>query len=105
MRGVETRYPLIEKLIYALIVALLKLQTYFDAHLVEVIMDQSLQKILENPNRFGRIVKCSIELSEFGLQYKPRTSIKAQALADFMVECTHDSGEETPELINLIEDS
>ncbi|GAA0174513.1 hypothetical protein LIER_27891 [Lithospermum erythrorhizon] len=34
----------------------------------------------------GRIVKWAIELSEFDLRYNPRTSIKAQALADFMVE-------------------
>ncbi|GAA0168662.1 hypothetical protein LIER_23329 [Lithospermum erythrorhizon] len=33
------------------------------------------------------------------------TSIKAQVLADFMVECTHGPAEATPELINLIEDS
>ena len=27
-----------------------------------------------------------VELSEFKIQYKPRTTIKAQALADFLVE-------------------
>ncbi|GAA0165053.1 hypothetical protein LIER_20552 [Lithospermum erythrorhizon] len=61
--------------------------------------------ILENPSKLGRIVKWAIELSEFDLRYKPNTSIKAQALADFVVECTNRPNEEAPELINLIEAS
>ncbi|GAA0142010.1 hypothetical protein LIER_35497 [Lithospermum erythrorhizon] len=35
MRGAEARYPLTEKLVYALIVAAQKLKRYFKAHLVE----------------------------------------------------------------------
>ena len=34
------------------------------------------------------MVKWSIELSEYGLEFRPRKSIRAQALADFMAECT-----------------
>ena len=32
------------------------------------------------------MVSWSIELSEFGIQYEPRTAIKAQSLTDFLVE-------------------
>ena len=35
-----------------------------------------------------RIVLWAIELSEFDIQYFPRTAIKAQALADFILEFT-----------------
>ncbi|GAA0144969.1 hypothetical protein LIER_36046 [Lithospermum erythrorhizon] len=42
MRGAETRSPLVEKLVYALIVATRKLKPYIEAHLVEVITDQPL---------------------------------------------------------------
>ncbi|GAA0151875.1 hypothetical protein LIER_10497 [Lithospermum erythrorhizon] len=62
-------------------------------------------QILENPSRSRRIVKLAIELSEFDLRYKPRTSIKAQALVDFMVECTHGPEEEGLELVNVFEAS
>ncbi|GAA0186064.1 hypothetical protein LIER_33352 [Lithospermum erythrorhizon] len=41
-----------------------KLKPYFDAHPVEVIMDQPLRQILENPNQSGRIVKWAIDLRE-----------------------------------------
>ncbi|GAA0143687.1 hypothetical protein LIER_35791 [Lithospermum erythrorhizon] len=74
-----------------------KLKPYFEAHPVEVITDQPLRQIMENPSRSGRIVKWAIELSEFDLRYKPRTSMKAQALADFMVECTHGPDAGAPE--------
>ncbi|XP_074324061.1 uncharacterized protein LOC141660983 [Apium graveolens] len=36
----------------------------------------------------GRLIKWEIELGEFDIKYKPRTAIKAQALVDFVVECT-----------------
>lgn len=34
------------------------------------------------------MVKCSVELSEFDISYKPQAAIKAQALANFIVELT-----------------
>ncbi|GAA0185807.1 hypothetical protein LIER_33095 [Lithospermum erythrorhizon] len=102
MRGAETRYPLAEKVVFALIVAPRKLKPYLEAHLVEVITNQPLWQILENQSWAGRIVKWVIELSEFDLRYKPRTSIKAQEMADFMVECTQGPTDEAPELVSLV---
>ncbi|GAA0144495.1 hypothetical protein LIER_04927 [Lithospermum erythrorhizon] len=80
-----------------------KLKPYFEAQQVEVITDQSLRQILENPRRSGRIVKWPIELSELDLRYKAWTSIKAQALADFVVECTHGPTDEALGLVKLVE--
>ncbi|GAA0156793.1 hypothetical protein LIER_14197 [Lithospermum erythrorhizon] len=53
MRGAETRYPLTEKMVFALIVAARKLKHYFEANPIEVITDQPLRKILENPSFSG----------------------------------------------------
>ena len=36
----------------------------------------------------GRMVQWAIELSQFNIEYHPRTAIKAQALADFIAEFT-----------------
>lgn len=44
--------------------------------------------MLHKLEAFGRLVKWSVELSEVGNSYQPRVAIKAQALADFIVECT-----------------
>ena len=36
----------------------------------------------------GRMVQWAVELSQFDIKYHPRTTIKAQVLADFIVEFT-----------------
>ena len=41
----------------------------------------------------GWMVKLSIELNEYSLEFQPRQSIKAQALADFMAECSFHSSQ------------
>ncbi|XP_024033590.1 uncharacterized protein LOC112095713 [Citrus clementina] len=82
----ETRYPLMEKWALTLITAARKLRPYFQAHPIVVMTDQPLRQTLQKPDASGRLVKWSVELSEFDISYKPRGAIKAQALADFMVD-------------------
>ncbi|XP_074351430.1 uncharacterized protein LOC141690540 [Apium graveolens] len=53
------------------------------AHKIEVLTDQPLRNILYSLKASGRLIKWKIELGEFDIKYKPRTAIKAQALADF----------------------
>ena len=36
----------------------------------------------------GRMVQWAIKLSQFDIEYHPRTTIKAQALANFVIEFT-----------------
>ncbi|GFS37212.1 hypothetical protein Acr_00g0050680 [Actinidia rufa] len=88
--GAEARYPRIKKIAYALMIAARKLRHYFQAHSIIVLTDQPLKQILQRSDTSGRLLKWSIELSEFHIEYKPRTAIKAQALADFIVESTHE---------------
>ncbi|GFS34928.1 hypothetical protein Acr_00g0036800 [Actinidia rufa] len=90
LMGAEARYPRIEKLAYALMIATRKLRHYFQAHPIIVLTDQPLKQILQRPDTSGRLLKWSIELSEFRIEYRPRMAIKAQALADFIVESTHE---------------
>ncbi|KAL2240901.1 UNVERIFIED_CONTAM: hypothetical protein Sindi_0731300 [Sesamum indicum] len=40
--------------------------------------------MLGKPNTSGRLVKWAVELSEYDIYYLPKTTIKAQALADFI---------------------
>uniref|UniRef100_A0A2N9E2N4 RNase H type-1 domain-containing protein n=1 Tax=Fagus sylvatica TaxID=28930 RepID=A0A2N9E2N4_FAGSY len=44
------------------------------------------RKAMNKPDAAGRLVQWSIEMSEFHIDYRPRTAIKAQALADFIAE-------------------
>ncbi|KAK2998543.1 hypothetical protein RJ639_023122 [Escallonia herrerae] len=88
LQDVETRYPKIEKIALALIILARHLRPYFQSHTIVILTDQPLGKVLLSPKALGRLVNWSIELGEFDIQYKSHTIIKAQALADFIVECT-----------------
>ena len=41
------------------------------------------------PDLSGRMARWAIELSEFGIQYKPYLTRKGQVLADFLAEVPH----------------
>ena len=43
---------------------------------------------MNNPEAAGRMALWAIELSEFDIQYRPRTAIKGQAIANFIAEFT-----------------
>ena len=43
---------------------------------------------MSNPDAAGRLELWAIELSEFDIQYCPRTIIKGQVFADFIAEFT-----------------
>jgi hypothetical protein len=47
-----------------------------------------LGEIIRNRNANGRIVKWSIKLGEFEIDFPPRQAIKLQILADFVSEWT-----------------
>ncbi|KAK0601486.1 hypothetical protein LWI29_024751 [Acer saccharum] len=87
----ETRYSPVEKLALTLITAARKLRPYFQAHKIGVYTNCPLKLILQKPEVSGRLTKWVIELSEFNVEYLPRTAIKAQAVADFVAEFTEPS--------------
>ena len=87
-KGAEERYPPMEKLAFALITVARKLQPYFQAHTIVLLTNHPLRKAMNKPNTTGLLIQWSIELSEFDIDYRSRTAIKAQALADFIAEFT-----------------
>ena len=50
--------------------------------------DQLIKKAMNKPKAAGWMVQWAIELSQFDVEYRPRTAIKAQALEDFIAEFT-----------------
>ena len=65
-----------KKLAFALVTAAHKLKPYFQAHTVNVLTDKPLRRAMSNPKAAGRLALWAIELSEFDIQYRPRTAIK-----------------------------
>ena len=88
-----------EKLAFALVMAARKLKPYFQAHTVNVLTNKPLRRAMSNPEAAGRLALWAIKLSEFDIQYRLRTAIKGQVVADFIAEFTHDEdkgAEESP---------
>ncbi|GKD68750.1 reverse transcriptase domain-containing protein [Tanacetum coccineum] len=96
LQGLEINYTPMEKLILALVSASKRLKRYFQAHKIIVITDQPIKHILSNSEVTRRLLKWSFELEEHDIHYRPRTSVKGQILADFIVERLEDDPSDTP---------
>jgi ribonuclease HI len=78
----------LEKISYAIVMASRKLHHYFEAFKVRVTSDRGLGELFHNPEAFVRIAKWAAELSSYHITFEPRTTIKSQVLADFIVDWT-----------------
>ena len=52
-----------------------------------------MKRAISSPEAAGRMALWAIELSEFDIQYRPRTTMKGQAVADFVAEYTQSKGQ------------
>ena len=57
--------------------------------MVVVLADKPIRRAMNNPKAAGWLALWAIELSEFDIQYLPRTAIKGHVIADFIAEFTN----------------
>jgi hypothetical protein len=65
-----------------------KLRHYFEAFKVRVTLDRGLGELFRNLEASVRIAKWAAELFGYHITFEPRTAIKSQVLADFVVDWT-----------------
>jgi hypothetical protein len=78
-----------------------KLRHYFEALKVRVTSDRGLGELFRNLEASVRIAKWAGKLSEYHITFEPKTTIKSQVLADFIVDWTGPTWqqEESPEKV------
>ncbi|GJX54841.1 reverse transcriptase domain-containing protein [Tanacetum coccineum] len=91
LQAPKLNYTPMEKLVLVLVCAAKRLRRYFQAHPNVVITDQQIKQVISRPDVAGRLQKWSIMLGEHNITYRPRTSVKGQILANFLVEKPDDA--------------
>ncbi|KAL0295758.1 UNVERIFIED_CONTAM: hypothetical protein Scaly_3089700 [Sesamum calycinum] len=102
LNGTEGRHTPTEKMALALVVTARRLCPYFLSHPIRVKMNLPLKQTLGKPNTSERLVNWFVKLSEYDISYLPRTTIKAQALANFVSEMARISLDDTPKIKNWL---
>jgi hypothetical protein len=65
-----------------------KLCHYFQTHKITVPLSFPLGEIIRHRDANGRIVKWSVDLGEFDIEFCPRQAIKSLIMVDFVLEWT-----------------
>jgi ribonuclease HI len=82
----KQNYPHHQKVTYGVYMAAWKLKRYFEEHPITLVSTTPLSEIIGCKDATGRVAKWAIELAAHTIQYKPRTTIKSQILADFFAD-------------------
>jgi hypothetical protein len=82
----KKNYPHYQKVAYIVYMAARKLKHYFEEHPITVVSTTPLSKIIGCKDATDRVAKWAIELAAHTIQYKPRTTIKSQIIADFFAD-------------------
>nr|GEX24402.1 reverse transcriptase domain-containing protein [Tanacetum cinerariifolium] len=96
LQGPILNYTPMEKLVLSLVFAAKRLRRYFQAHPITVITNQPIKQIMSRLDVVGRLQKWSIMLGEHNITDMPRTSIKEQILADFLIEMPGENPQAAP---------
>ncbi|KAL0347703.1 UNVERIFIED_CONTAM: hypothetical protein Scaly_1786300 [Sesamum calycinum] len=96
-RGIKANLEKIEAIMQLKSPKMLK-----DVQKLTVFTNHPLRHIMARPDASGRLVKWAVEMGEHDIEYKNRTTIKAQFLADFFVEFTYEQVLENKELPGIL---
>jgi hypothetical protein len=65
-----------------------KLKLNFLAHIVQVVSNQRLARVVQSKEATGWIAQWAVEIGQYDIEFIPQRAIKSQVLADFIAEWT-----------------
>jgi hypothetical protein len=95
LEGPKKHYTQLEKVAYTVLMASRKLKHYFQSHEITIPSSYPLDNIFKNPEAIGRIGKWATKLNDHVINYVGKTTMKSQALADFVANWTLDTHGQT----------
>ncbi|XP_073354952.1 uncharacterized protein [Aegilops tauschii subsp. strangulata] len=87
----KQNYPHYQKMCYSVYFSAKKLKQYFQEHVVTVVSTAPIEEIMGCQDASGQVAKWAIELAGNTILYEPRSTIKSQALADFLAAALQDA--------------